>query len=72
MIITTILVGVQIYLWIGLAVAALFLGFGIDRIDSGARGAYAFRPLLIPGIMVLWPLVLAIWISRGRRGSETP
>ncbi len=54
---------VTIYAGIGAIVAALFLLFGIDRIDEDARGAYAFRPLLIPGIIVLWPVVLARWIE---------
>ena len=47
--------------WIGLAVAILFLGFGIDRVDENARGAYVFRPLLLPGVVLLWPLVLWRW-----------
>ena len=49
------------WLWIGAAVAAVFLLWGIDRIDAGARGAYVFRPLLVPGILLLWPLVLWRW-----------
>ena len=51
----------EIYLWIGAAVAAVFLLWGIDRIDEDARGAYIFRPLLIPGAMLIWPLVLHRW-----------
>ena len=26
-----------------------------------ARGAYVFRPLLVPGVVLLWPLVLWRW-----------
>ena len=51
----------QIYAVFGGAVAVAFLFFGIDRVDPAARGSYAFRPLLIPGIVLLWPLVLARW-----------
>jgi hypothetical protein len=47
---------------IGLVVAVLFLVFAIERMDPAAVGAYAFRPLLIPGLMLLWPLVLARWV----------
>jgi hypothetical protein len=47
--------------WLGLAVAVPFLGYGIDRIDPNARGAYVFRPLLLPGVVLLWPLVLWRW-----------
>lgn len=46
---------------VGLAVAAVFLLWGIDRIDPAAHGAIAFRPLLVPGIVLLWPLVLWRW-----------
>ncbi|MEO9822826.1 MAG: hypothetical protein ABJF50_00185 [Paracoccaceae bacterium] len=52
-----------IQLWgvIGAVVALPFLVFGIDRIDEDARDAYVFRPLLIPGILMIWPLVLWRW-----------
>lgn len=52
-------------LWgaIGGLVALSFLAFGIDRLDEDAREAYVFRPLLIPGILLLWPLVLWRWYS---------
>ena len=45
----------------GVLVAAVFLLWGIERIDSSSHGAYAFRPLLIPGIVLLWPAVLLRW-----------
>ena len=54
---------VRIYGWIGVAAAAAFLVLGIDRMDPGARGAYAFRPLIAPGVIVLWPLVLWRWAA---------
>ena len=57
----------QYYGYIGLAVAAAFLLFGIERVDSRARRAYAFRPLLIPGCIVLWPLVIARWVAAERQ-----
>lgn len=51
----------SLWLYAGAAVAALFLLIGIDRIDEDARGTYSFRPLLVPGILLLWPLVLWRW-----------
>ncbi|MBK1660216.1 hypothetical protein [Paracraurococcus ruber] len=45
----------------GLAVGLLFLLRGLDRVDPAARGAHAFRPLLLPGLLLLWPLVLWRW-----------
>ena len=56
-----IVFGVQVWGGIGLFVSALFLFVGIDRVDEDAQGAYVFRPLLIPGIMLIWPLVLWRW-----------
>ena len=54
---------VEIYGWIGLAVAFVFLAIGIDRIDASAHRAFVFRTLLIPGIVVLWPLVIGRWLA---------
>ncbi|MFK7754496.1 MAG: hypothetical protein AB8B51_18355 [Sedimentitalea sp.] len=55
------LTGLEYWALIGALVAAVFLTIGIDRIDEDARGAYAFRPLLVPAILVIWPLVLWRW-----------
>ncbi|MEO0371124.1 MAG: hypothetical protein AAF231_06675 [Pseudomonadota bacterium] len=52
---------VEIWAWIGLAVAVAFLLFGIHRVDEDADGAVAFRPMLIVGIVLIWPLVLWRW-----------
>lgn len=58
-----------LWLYAGAAVAALFLLFGIDRVSPDARGAYLFRPLLVPGIVLLWPLVLWRWV-RLEQGAD--
>jgi hypothetical protein len=50
-----------LWLYAGGAIAAVFLLFGIDRVEEDARGAYLFRPLLVPGVLLLWPLVLWRW-----------
>ncbi len=49
------------YALIGGVVALAFLMFGIDRHDPVARGAYVFRALLVPGLVLLWPLVALRW-----------
>lgn len=49
----------------GGVVAVAFLLFGLERVDPSAVGAYAFRPLLVPGLVLLWPVVLIGW----RRGA---
>lgn len=67
---TVLIEGVTYYLYIGAAVAAVFLLFGIDRVDPSSHGSYAFRPLLIPGICLLWPLVLYRWFLLEKQGRE--
>ena len=56
----------KIWIVAGGVVAAAFLLIGIDRFDPGARHAYAFRPLLVPAILLLWPLVLLRWAAAGK------
>lgn len=57
------------YLYIGAAVALVFLMFGLGRIDENAQDAWIFRPLLIPGVLLIWPLVIWRWIVL-QRGEE--
>jgi hypothetical protein len=56
-----ILMALRIWGSIGALVAAVFLTIGMDRIDEDAQGSYVFRPLIIPGVLVIWPLVLWRW-----------
>ena len=58
-----------LWLYAGAAVAVAFILFGIDRVMESARGAYAFRPLLVPGIVLLWPLVVWRWLRLETRGN---
>ncbi|MGE0222805.1 MAG: hypothetical protein AB7F35_04555 [Acetobacteraceae bacterium] len=58
---TFIVQAVTIYLGLGAGIALVFLLWGIDRIDPAAQGSYAFRPLLFPGLVLLWPLVILRW-----------
>jgi hypothetical protein len=44
----------------GLAFAARFLPRRIERVDASARGSsWAFRLLILPGVVALWPLLWA-------------
>ena len=73
--ITAALILDAVMLWgvVGALVALVFLTIGIDRIDADARGAYAFRLLIIPGVMLLWPLVLwRWWILETGRDRRVP
>lgn len=49
------------------------LGFalvGIDRIDPAAHGACLVRPLLLPGLTLLWPIVLLALDHAGMTQSD--
>jgi hypothetical protein len=53
---------------IGLAFAVPFVMRGVQRIDPLAEGATAgFRLLIVPGVVVFWPLLAARWALGGRR-----
>ncbi len=56
----------EVWLAIGLTVGLWFILAGIERIDPAARGAYAFRPLLLPGLALLWPFVVWRWRQLAR------
>jgi hypothetical protein len=58
---------IYVYGGIGGVIALVFLLLGIDRIDAAARGAYLVRPLLVPGLTLLWPIVLVRWMVLERR-----
>lgn len=46
------------YLFWSAAFALWFVARGVDRMDEKARGAgWGFRLLLVPGVMVFWPLL---------------
>lgn len=58
------------WLYIGAFVAFVFLTVGIDRVDENARGSYVFRPLLVPGVILVWPIVLWRWAVLERNRSD--
>ncbi len=65
--VTAVLQGVTLYAAAGVVFALLFLAFGIARIDNGAKGTgIGFRLLILPGLVVLWPLMLIRWIAGGQ------
>lgn len=61
--------GARLYALLGALAAVIFLLVGLDRCEPNARGAYAFRPLLFPGLLLLWPYVLWRWWRIERKGE---
>ena len=57
-----------VYAIAGALFAALFVSFGVVRVDPVAQGSGAgFRMLIAPGTMLLWPWMLLRWIGKARR-----
>jgi TM2 domain-containing membrane protein YozV len=64
MLISAILITIAIYLATGLLFALFFLTKGVNKIDTGAIGSgWGFRIIILPGTIVLWPLLLNKWIK---------
>lgn len=60
------------YAGLGLVFAAAFHAVGLKRFDHGARGAgWGFRLIITPGIVVLWPVLLALWMRRNGSDAES-
>ena len=59
------------WLGVGAVTAVAFVPFGVGRVETGAVGAWPFRLLLIPGVLLVWPLVLWRWAQAelGRRST---
>lgn len=53
---------VGVYLGIGLGFALPFVFLGVQRVDPDAAGAgVGFRLLIVPGVVLLWPLLARRW-----------
>ncbi len=52
------------YIALGLLFAIPFITKGVSTIDDGAKGSsIGFRIIIIPGVIVFWPLLLRKWIK---------
>lgn len=57
------------YATIGIAIGVPFVTIGVGVVDHAARGApWAFRLLILPGVAVLWPLVVLRWAGASKGG----
>ncbi len=55
------------YLFCGLGFAIFFIIKGITVIDEGARETgIGFRIIILPGVTLLWPLLLKKWLKMRR------
>ena len=52
------------YVVIGLIFSIFFYGKGLHQIDeAGVGSTFGFKLIILPGILVFWPLLLAKWIK---------
>lgn len=59
---STLVMGLGLYCLVGLVVAGIYALGGAGKIDPAAKGngmPWRVRLLIIPGLMGLWPLMLA-------------
>ena len=61
--IQVVLIIVLIYLVLGLLFVIPFLVKGLTKVDEGAHGGtIGFKIIIIPGVIVFWPVLLSKWI----------
>ena len=64
MIMTIFLALAGVYLLCGIIFAVPFVIVGVGRIDPhAAPGSWGFRVLILPGTMLLWPLLAKRWLK---------
>lgn len=59
-----------VYGAIGIVVALCFVFVGVNRIDAAAKGAWLARLIWLPGLVLLWPVVLIRWIALERQRGD--
>jgi hypothetical protein len=64
MIAATLLILFAVYLSCGLVFTIPFVLVGVGKIDPhAAHGSWAFRLMIIPGTIMLWPLLARRWFG---------
>jgi hypothetical protein len=59
-----------LYVACGLAFGAAFVTWGVTTVDAAARGApLAFRLIILPGVVALWPVLALRWARAMRKGE---
>ncbi len=66
-----VFVGVGAYIGLGLVVGIHFAFVRVQRVDPAALGApWAFRVIIIPAVVALWPLTLALHAATPATGAQ--
>ena len=65
MTIEVILIAAGIYLLLGVLFVVPFLLKGLTKVDAGAHGGtIGFKIIIVPGVIVFWPVLLRKWIEK--------
>jgi hypothetical protein len=60
-----LLIVAAIYLVLGVLFVIPFLMKGLNKIDDGAHGStIGFKIIIIPGVIVFWPVLLSKWMKK--------
>jgi len=66
-----ILLVVLIYLVFGVFFVIPFLTRGLTRVDETAHGGtIGFKIIIIPGVIVFWPVLLRKWLKANKLKSQ--
>ena len=67
-----ILILAAIYLVLGVFFVIPFLMKGLNKIDEGANDStIGFKIIIIPGVIVFWPMLLSKWMTGNRNHGDT-
>ena len=67
-----LLIIAAIYLVLGVLFVIPFLMKGLNKIDEGTKGStIGFKIIIIPGVVVLWPVLLAKWMKENGNHGDT-
>ncbi len=65
-----VLIVILIYLLLGVLFVIPFLLKGLTKVDEGAHGGTSgFKIIIIPGVIVFWPLLLKKWMNNLKHGG---
>ena len=57
---------------VGVLFVIPFLKKGLTKVDEGAHGStIGFKIIIIPGVIVLWPLLLSKWMKSNLNHGDT-
>ena len=63
-----VLIIVLIYLIAGVLFVIPFLLKGLTKVDEGAHGGtIGFKIIIIPGVIVFWPVLLSKWLKVNKK-----